>query len=594
LIAGKDFKQYLDEAKPIVDENIIKVADIRSQIIQFLLNYNEFSGYKSLSFRFFNNKLKGLRMGEFTILTGETGGGKTTFLSQLSIDFLQQRIPTLWGSFEIKNDKLASMFLMQYAKKDLRQTKVEEIEFYTESFEKLPLYLLKFHGSQNIDEVLTTMEYARYNYDIQNIILDNLQFMIGLPSKVVNRFDLQDEIIHKLRKFATDKNVHITLVIHPKKTDESLTISSIFGTAKASQEADNIFIIQSLKGLRVIEIAKNRFDGTVGKIIMGFDQKTCRFFEVTEDEFTQVQDGKARVNDIIENRIKQHGCVEYNNKDNNIEQNKLIEIPMKDKETYGPSKIKILVDKAKKENIEFINTKEQNTLNVLEKNDIDDYSIFLDTKIQSDLEIFQKIEEELLVKSEENAQVENIEIKTKDVMKNKGEVNLIEVLEEQTKIQNQTDQTGSDKEKVEKSKPKKKQNIPTTISTDCINTVDNINKFKSKNTQTKKINEIDKSTEVKNHSIAYEKKDNIELAKVKPFHSNLNIPRIYKKEKFTYLEDHKNTFLDIIYFQRRLFPNINLIDNFHTEESISLSKAIISTRNYKKRDNNHKFDLLDN
>ena len=57
---------------------------------------------------------------------------------------------------------------------------------------------------------------------------------------------VQDAALDKFRKFATEKNVHITLVIHPRKEDEAfkLTTSSIFGSAKASQEADLIVILQ--------------------------------------------------------------------------------------------------------------------------------------------------------------------------------------------------------------------------------------------------------------------------------------------------------------------------------------------------------------
>lgn len=44
------------------------------------------------------------------------------------------------------------------------------------------------------------------------------------------------------------------MIIHPRKerNDEELTTSSIFGSAKASQEADNILIIQDnrLKNIR--------------------------------------------------------------------------------------------------------------------------------------------------------------------------------------------------------------------------------------------------------------------------------------------------------------------------------------------------------
>lgn len=37
-----------------------------------------------------NSIAKGFRRGELVLLTGPTGGGKTTFLSQLTLDFAKQ------------------------------------------------------------------------------------------------------------------------------------------------------------------------------------------------------------------------------------------------------------------------------------------------------------------------------------------------------------------------------------------------------------------------------------------------------------------------------------------------------------------------
>ena len=50
------------------------------------------------------------------------------------------------------------------------------------------------------------------------------------------KFDLQDKVVSDLRKMATDLNVHICLIIHPKKVedDTNLNVSSIFGTAKST------------------------------------------------------------------------------------------------------------------------------------------------------------------------------------------------------------------------------------------------------------------------------------------------------------------------------------------------------------------------
>ena len=56
------------------------------------------------------------------------------------------------------------------------------------------------------------------------------------------KFDLQDEAVSRFRKLATTKNVHVSLVIHPRKVDDTQenNMSSLFGTAKSTQEASTI------------------------------------------------------------------------------------------------------------------------------------------------------------------------------------------------------------------------------------------------------------------------------------------------------------------------------------------------------------------
>lgn len=63
------------------------------------------------------------------------------------------------------------------------------------------------------------MSYSVYVHDIGHILVDNLQFMMGQTGggSSLDRFYLQDNIIGQLRHFATVRNVHITLVIHPRK-----------------------------------------------------------------------------------------------------------------------------------------------------------------------------------------------------------------------------------------------------------------------------------------------------------------------------------------------------------------------------------------
>ncbi len=85
-------------------------------------------------------------------------------------------------------------------------------------------------------------------------------------------------------------SVHIVVVIHPKKTEdgEDLGIHSVYGTSKATQEADNIWIIQARDNFKVFDIKKNRFDGEVGKVALGFDRKNKLYFELTKKELNSL------------------------------------------------------------------------------------------------------------------------------------------------------------------------------------------------------------------------------------------------------------------------------------------------------------------
>ena len=302
----EDMKKFITSAKPIAEENITTFRELREDVYNKILKHKDESGIMCTSFNWYNQKTKGFRKGELTILTGGTGSGKTTLLSQLSLDFCTKGIPTLWGSFEIKNEVLLKKLLIQYAKTDLT-SKPELFNEYADTFQELPLYLLKFFGSTDIDKILDTMDFATYAYDIGHIIVDNLQFMLSGQALGMNKFDLQDQVISKFRNFATDKNVHLTLVIHPKKIDDEtdLNIASVFGSAKATQEADNIFVLQNRHKYRLMDIRKNRFDGDVGRVGLGFNKESQTFFELTNQEITDLRSNpEYTIAEILKFRVK--------------------------------------------------------------------------------------------------------------------------------------------------------------------------------------------------------------------------------------------------------------------------------------------------
>ncbi|GFE53780.1 DNA polymerase I [Babesia ovis] len=288
FLSGLNVSSYVDSATPMSHSQILNFNDIRQNVFEELSNPNATSGIASVTMPGLSQLLKGHRRGELSVWTGATGSGKTTILSQLSLDYCMQGVSTLWGSFEINNVRLAKTMLRQFSGRNL-ETSLEDFNYYADKFAELPLRFMKFHGSTSIDQVIDAMDYAVYVHDVRHIIIDNLQFMLsGQNSRVGEIWEIQNKAIEKFRRFATHKNVHVSLVVHPRKEADGtpLGMSSVFGSVKSTQEADNVLILQSVVGEnRSIDVKKNRFAGNLGRVTFRFDPLSLTAEELKVSEF---------------------------------------------------------------------------------------------------------------------------------------------------------------------------------------------------------------------------------------------------------------------------------------------------------------------
>ncbi|XP_071447196.1 mitochondrial DNA helicase [Hetaerina americana] len=297
MASGVVLSKLMRDARLVAHPSITTFESLKEDILAEMQNVEKVKGVKWKRFPALNRILQGHRRGELTILTGPTGSGKTTFMSEYSLDLCQQGVSTLWGSFEIRNTRLARSMLQQLSGESLEgEGKEEQFEHWADEFSRLPLYFMTFHGQQSLTVVMETVSHAAYVHDIAHVVIDNVQFMLGMgdeeaegrlrsgagnSSAFSNRFWRQDLVIEAFRRFATAADCHVTLVIHPRKERESedLTSNSIFGGVKASQEADNILIIQdkrlsSVRGKKYLQVAKNRYSGDLGVMALEYDKES--------------------------------------------------------------------------------------------------------------------------------------------------------------------------------------------------------------------------------------------------------------------------------------------------------------------------------
>jgi twinkle protein len=140
LATGRSLLEILYKSKPLQHDQIIDFENMKEAVYREITNPDQVRGVLSKDLPGLNRILKGHRPGEITIFTGPTGTGKTTILSQLSLDYCRSGVSTLWGSFEISNVRLAKKMLQQFAGKDL--TKYPgEFNDLAEKFQQVNKYI---------------------------------------------------------------------------------------------------------------------------------------------------------------------------------------------------------------------------------------------------------------------------------------------------------------------------------------------------------------------------------------------------------------------------------------------------------------------
>jgi twinkle protein len=284
LLAGVNIMEAILSAKVFDHKSITTADDYRQAVYDGFTNKELALGHPFNTLPQFTKLVGGLRMGELTVLSGPTGCGKTALAAQTSIDLAMQGVPTLWGSFEISNEDLICRMLKHMGKKDF-SLNIDKFDQTFERLASLPLWFMRFHGATKLEDVIDAMDYAVSVLDVRHIIIDNLQFMIG--TIVGNeKFDQQNRVIDMVRDFKKERQIHVSLLAHPRKYDanKEMTEMDLFGSVKLSQDADNVFVIDPTGDYMRFTIRKCR---KMGAYVQGAGTQSRKHFHYRFDKASE-------------------------------------------------------------------------------------------------------------------------------------------------------------------------------------------------------------------------------------------------------------------------------------------------------------------
>lgn len=204
------------------------------------------SGYNNI-----DNLIGGFILGQISVWSGLNGSGKSAFLNQQIIEYINQGYKVMLFSGELMDYSIKNIiyrliagkqYLTLSENKTYYYLKDDRIKQTIDNYIGNNLYIYNNHFGAKPKEIMQTIRYAKDNLGVSIVILDNLMTM-NLRELNVNKYEAQSEFAKEIANLAKELEIHIHVVMHPTKTTGFLRKNDISGSADLSNAVDNVFII---------------------------------------------------------------------------------------------------------------------------------------------------------------------------------------------------------------------------------------------------------------------------------------------------------------------------------------------------------------
>ena len=258
---------------------------------------------------YLDKAIKGLILGEVTILSGLNGSGKSSWLNSVMLNVIHRGFKVACFSGEL-TDFNVMKWLTQSAAGKHYVKKVEGCDYAYEVddlvYEKIcnwlyeKFYLFNNNYGNQFQQVLSDLEEVVAK-GVKLIVLDNLM-ALQISNLAGDKNEQQKQFILDIVEFAKRHSVHIIVVCHPRKESGAQTFlrkESIAGSGDLTNAVQNVAIVHRvgddfckraseffgkekvekyMEYSNVVEWCKNRSYGVVNYLVgMYYEVETKRF-----------------------------------------------------------------------------------------------------------------------------------------------------------------------------------------------------------------------------------------------------------------------------------------------------------------------------
>lgn len=294
LLQGLTYNDILKEmnaAEYFKHEEIIKAGDLRESYLNYISSEDRLIG-RNIRIPEFNRLVGGIRPGEMTIITGQTGRGKTTTALNFVRWAEEVGLKCMVLSFELSNEPILNKLIEIYTGKQTRVYDATERKYRldkewigheTDRMNDRDIYFLHKSkhvkdGYYDVERMGHVIEYAVKFYGVNFFVVDHLHYFLK-TSDVKNATAKIDESVRQIKQWTNKHDIHIVLIVHPHMTQDDkkgnsqkLGLNCVKGASSIAQESDNFWIISRKDGdgegdnISRLDVLKNRSMGRLGHI----------------------------------------------------------------------------------------------------------------------------------------------------------------------------------------------------------------------------------------------------------------------------------------------------------------------------------------
>lgn len=247
-----------------------------------------------------DKSIGGFFAGELSVWTGKRGIGKSTILSQLLLEAIDQGHKVCAYSGELDRAQFREWAYLQAAGpehigyrddpitgKRLPTVNPQVDKLISEWLhERFWLFDLERNTRHDPEAILSQFAYAKMRYNVDVFLVDNIMSVDFDYKRDADFNRIQSQFTQALATFAKRQHVHVHLVVHPRKSSSGkageVTADDVHGSGDITNRADNVFFLTT----RAVEeeqkpmlvTLKNRDFGSKINQWLDFDKKSRRFF----------------------------------------------------------------------------------------------------------------------------------------------------------------------------------------------------------------------------------------------------------------------------------------------------------------------------